>query len=112
MNLNALSVHEAQDLLRQGEITSLQLTEAALAQIEAVDESIHAYVTVTPEKARAQAQAADERLTHGGNAAPPLTGHPSRHQRRREYQGRPHHLLIAYVGELHSSVRRYRHGEA
>ena len=50
MNLNALTVHEAQNLLRQGEITSLQLTEAALAQIEAVDDTIHAYVTVTPER--------------------------------------------------------------
>ena len=48
-----------------------------MAQIEAVDESIHAYVTVTPETARAQAQAADERLSQDGNAAPPLTGIPA-----------------------------------
>ena len=79
MNLNALTVHEAQDLLRQGEITSLQLTEAALAQIEAVDESIHAYVTVTPEKARAQAQAADERLSARRRRRTAANRHPSRH---------------------------------
>ena len=77
MNLNALTVHEAQNLLRQGEITSLQLTEAALAQIEAVDDTIHAYVTVTPERARAQAQAADERRAQDGNTAPPLSGIPA-----------------------------------
>ena len=48
-----------------------------MAQIEAVDDTLHAYVTVTPERARAQAQAADERLAQDGNAAPPLTGIPA-----------------------------------
>ena len=77
MNLSALTVHEAQDRLRGGEITSLELTEAVLARIEAVDRTIRAYVTVTPDQARAQAQAADARFAREGASAPPLLGIPA-----------------------------------
>ena len=77
MNLSALTVHEAQDRLRGGEITSLELTEAVLARIEAVDRTIRAYVTVTPDQARAQAQAADAQFAREGASAPPLLGIPA-----------------------------------
>ena len=53
MNLNALTVHEAQDLLCRGETNvSSTLPKLSLAQIEAHDETIHAYVTVTTDKGR------------------------------------------------------------
>jgi aspartyl-tRNA(Asn)/glutamyl-tRNA(Gln) amidotransferase subunit A len=77
VNLNALTVHEAQALLRRGETTSLELTEAALAQIEALDDTLHAFVTVTADHARAQAQAADALLDENGNSSPPLLGIPA-----------------------------------
>ena len=77
MNLSALTVHEAQDLLGRGEITSLELTAAVLARIEDVDAAIHAYVTVTPAQARAQAAAADARRAQNDADAPPLLGIPA-----------------------------------
>ena len=77
MNLSALTVHEAQDRLRGGEITSLELTEAVLARIEAVDRTIRAYVTVTADQARAQAQAADAQFAREGASTPPLLGIPA-----------------------------------
>ena len=77
MNLNALTVHEAQDLLSRGETTSVEITEAVLARIEAVDETVKSYVTVTADGARAQAQAADARRIHDGADAPPLLGIPA-----------------------------------
>ncbi len=77
MNLSTLTVHEAQDLLGRGETTSVELTEAVLARIEAVDETVKAYVTVTVEQARAQAQAADARRAQDGADAPPLLGIPA-----------------------------------
>ena len=77
MNLSTLTVHEAQDLLGRREITSLQLTEAVLSQIEAVDETVKAYVTVTADGARAQAQAADARRAQDGPNTPPLLGIPA-----------------------------------
>ena len=77
MNLSTLTVHEAHDLLSRGETTSVELTEAVLARIEAVDETVKAYVTVTADRARAQAQAADARRAENGTAAPPLLGIPT-----------------------------------
>ena len=77
MNLSTLTVHEAQDLLGRGETTSVELTEAVLARIEAVDEAVKSYVTVTADGARAQAQSADERRAQDGADAPPLLGIPA-----------------------------------
>ena len=77
MNLTALTVHEAQYLLSRGETTSVELTEAVLSQIEAVDERVQAFVTVTADRARAQAKAADERRVEEGADAPPLLGIPT-----------------------------------
>ncbi len=81
MNLSALTVRKAQERLRGGDITSLELTEAVLARIEDVDETIQAYVTVTAERARAQARAADARRAQNGaggdTGVPPLLGIPA-----------------------------------
>ena len=77
MNLSTLTVHEAQDLLSRGETTSVELTEAVLSRIKAVDKTVLAFVTVTEDRARAQAQAADERRAQDGTDAPPLLGIPA-----------------------------------
>ena len=77
MNLSELTVHEAQDLLGRGETTSVELTEAVLARVEAVDETVKSYVTVTADAARAQAAAADARRAQDGAGAPPLLGIPA-----------------------------------
>ena len=62
MALIDLTLHEAAALLRQGQLSSVELTEACLGQIAACDGDMHAYLTLTPELARAAARAADERL--------------------------------------------------
>ena len=64
-------------MLSRGETTSVELTEAVLARIEAVDETVKSYVTVTADGARAQAQAADARRLQDGADAPPLLGIPA-----------------------------------
>lgn len=74
MNLAGLTVHEARTLLDAGEITSVELTAAALERIERVDGSVKAFVTVTDELAIRQAKQADARLAAGD--AQPLTGIP------------------------------------
>ena len=61
--------------LARGEITSRDLTEAYLAAIDAHPARDDIYVTATPERARAEADAADGRLK-AGNAASPLDGVP------------------------------------
>ncbi len=61
--LHELTIHEAAALLRAGEITAVQLTEAVLDRILAVDNAIKAYLTLTPELALEQAAAADRAIT-------------------------------------------------
>lgn len=69
-----LSVAEAASRLARREISSVELTDACLERIAAVDGRLSAYITVTADAARAQAAAADRRIA-AGNAAP-LTGIP------------------------------------
>ncbi|EAR51383.1 glutamyl-tRNA amidotransferase subunit A [Oceanicola granulosus HTCC2516] len=68
-----MKIAEARDALRKGEVTSLELTEACLAEIEAAD-ALNAFVHKTPELARERAAAADARLKAGD--APDLCGVP------------------------------------
>jgi aspartyl-tRNA(Asn)/glutamyl-tRNA(Gln) amidotransferase subunit A len=67
-DLTKLTIAEARDKLRAGEITSDELTEACLSAIEGAD-ALNAFVHNTPEIARDQAKAADARLQAGD--APP-----------------------------------------
>jgi aspartyl-tRNA(Asn)/glutamyl-tRNA(Gln) amidotransferase subunit A len=71
--LNKLTVAEARDKLRAGDITSVELTEACLAATEAAS-ALNAVVHHTPELAREQAKAADARLQAGD--APAMCGIP------------------------------------
>lgn len=72
--LHQLTIHEAHQLLRSGEITSVELTQACLERIAAVDETVKAFVTVTPELALEQARQADTRREAGEDR--PLLGVP------------------------------------
>ncbi len=74
MDLCRLTIHEAADLLKKREVSSVELTEAVLHQVEAVDGKVNALVTVTADLALDQARRADERIKRGD--ATPLTGIP------------------------------------
>jgi aspartyl-tRNA(Asn)/glutamyl-tRNA(Gln) amidotransferase subunit A len=69
-----LTIHESAELLRRREASSRDLTQAALDRIAAVDERVRAFLTVTPERALAQAAAADARIAAGETG--PLLGVP------------------------------------
>ena len=74
MELYALTIHEAQDLLAAGEVSSRDLTSAVLDRIDAVDDRVKAYLHVDRESALADAAAADERRAAGQDQ--PLLGVP------------------------------------
>ncbi len=63
--LTKLTIAEARAKLTAKEISAVELTDAYLAAIEAVNPVINAYVTVTPEKAREMAKASDARIAAG-----------------------------------------------
>ncbi|MCY3780126.1 MAG: Asp-tRNA(Asn)/Glu-tRNA(Gln) amidotransferase subunit GatA [Chloroflexi bacterium] len=72
--LTSLTISRALELMRAGEISALELTEAHLARIEALDGDIGAYLTVTADAAREGARAADEAWAAGEEK--PLLGIP------------------------------------
>ncbi|WP_448875143.1 Asp-tRNA(Asn)/Glu-tRNA(Gln) amidotransferase subunit GatA [Desulfobulbus propionicus] len=74
MELSALTLHEALDLLGSGATTSVALTEAVLGRIDQVEPKVQAYLTLDREGALRQAEAADIRRKNGQNG--PLNGLP------------------------------------
>ncbi|MGD2145945.1 MAG: Asp-tRNA(Asn)/Glu-tRNA(Gln) amidotransferase subunit GatA [Anaerolineae bacterium] len=65
MGLHTVTIHEARTRLASGEMTSVALTEAVLQRISEMDERVKAYLALTPERALAQARAADEARAAG-----------------------------------------------
>ena len=76
---NWLTIMEARDLLTRREVSSVELTRACLERIGAVEDTVRSFITLTPELALAQAEAADRMLaarTPEQALASPLTGIP------------------------------------
>jgi amidase len=74
--LHDLTALEQAAAVRAREVSPTELVEHALARIEALDAGLGAFVTVTPERARAAAAAADRAVLDGGDL-PPLHGVPT-----------------------------------
>lgn len=72
-NANRLTIADARDALRAGELTSVELTDACLGAIDAAG-ALNAFVHHTPDMARDMARAADQRIKAGDAA--PMTGIP------------------------------------
>jgi aspartyl-tRNA(Asn)/glutamyl-tRNA(Gln) amidotransferase subunit A len=63
--LHYLTIHDAAALLAKREVSSRELTQGALARIESVEPNVRAFLTVTADRALAQAYAADARIAAG-----------------------------------------------
>jgi len=72
--LARLTIAAARDALREGKVTSVEITEACLSEIDSAA-ALGAFVHDTPEIAMQQARAADERL-QGSEEAPAMCGIP------------------------------------
>ena len=72
-NLTSLTLAQARDALRKKEFSATELADAHLAAI-ADARALNAFVLETPDRARAMARAADERLARGQGG--PLEGLP------------------------------------
>jgi aspartyl-tRNA(Asn)/glutamyl-tRNA(Gln) amidotransferase subunit A len=75
MNLFQRTIRDLHQMLVDREISSVELTESVLSQIEAVGEKTKAYLVVTRDLALRQAKAADDRLGAKRDVRP-LTGIP------------------------------------
>lgn len=65
-----LSIAEAGSALRRGSLSAMELTEAALDRIAALDPELHLFFLLTPERARADAARADAELRAGKDRGP------------------------------------------
>ena len=63
---------------RSRELSPVEVTRVLLARIEKLDPALHAFVTLTPERALADARAAEEQLRRGDDR--PLLGVPVAHK--------------------------------
>jgi len=74
MNPTGLTLTQAREALRRRELSAVELTQAALDRIAALDPLLGAFLTVTPERALNAAAAADRALAAGDER--PLLGIP------------------------------------
>ncbi len=70
-----MAIAEWRQQLANGEVSARELTDHHLARIEAVDPDVHAFLEVTAERARADADRIDE-ARRAGEDLPPLAGIP------------------------------------
>ncbi|MGY1857967.1 amidase [Modestobacter sp. SYSU DS0290] len=74
--LHDLTALEQAAAVRAREVSPTELVDSALARVAALDPGLGAFITVTPERARAAAAAAD-RTVLAGAELPPLFGVPT-----------------------------------
>jgi aspartyl-tRNA(Asn)/glutamyl-tRNA(Gln) amidotransferase subunit A len=60
-----LTALETANLVRSGERSALDITEALLAHVQATEPDVHAFITVTADRAREQARAVDAEVAAG-----------------------------------------------
>jgi len=75
MKLETLTLNAVHEGLQRREFSAMELTEEALKEIEAQEPNLHAFLTLTPDLARASAQATDDRIAKGERLLP-LSGVP------------------------------------
>jgi len=74
MELYASTIHELQDKIRNGDVTSTDIVQSVFSRIDAVEEKVHAYITLMRQSALEEANIADQRIRAGEIKA--LTGIP------------------------------------
>ena len=75
VTLARLTIHELHEKLVSREISAVELTKEHLERIKSLDETIHAYLTVTEQEALKAAEAVDAKL-EANETISPLAGIP------------------------------------
>lgn len=65
-----LTMHEAGPLLKSRKLSPVELTRAFLGRIEQLDGTLHAYITLLPDRALAEARAAEAEILRGDYKGP------------------------------------------
>ena len=81
-----LTIREAGDLIKQRELSPVELTKAMLDRIDAIDDKVKSYTVVSSDIALAEARAAETDIS-GGNYKGPLHGIPMAHKEQWDIAG-------------------------
>ena len=65
MNFYELTAHEVRDLIKNKEVSSVEVTKSVLDRIEKVEDKLESYVTVLNEEALKNAEAIDRKIASG-----------------------------------------------
>ena len=65
MELTSLTIHEAARLLKNKDISPVELTQVHLERIQQLDQQLNSFITITPELALQQARQAETEILHG-----------------------------------------------
>ena len=74
--LHHLTIHEAGKLLKGGELSPVELTQAFLDRIAETDDRLHSFITLLSEEALREARAAEAEI-RSGHYKGPYTAYPS-----------------------------------
>ncbi len=74
MELNRLTIHQLQEMVKAGETTASAIVESVFKRIDAVEDKVHSYITLLSDSALEEAQRADEEIKKGNINV--LTGIP------------------------------------
>lgn len=73
------TIDEAATLVRTKQVSPVELTEACLSRMEALEPALHSFITITADHAMAQAKVAEAEIV-AGNYRGPLHGIPLAHK--------------------------------
>lgn len=107
-----LSIHEAQQLIRQGQLSPVELTRAVLERIQAVDGKLHAYIDLMADNAMQEARTAEAEIRKG-NWRGPMHGIPIAVKDQLDVDGAPARIrqFTKGVGDA-TAVRKLREAGA
>ena len=99
MELYQKTAAELSAMLKNKEVSSVELTKAVFARTAEVEDKVGAYITLTEEKALADAAAIDAKRA-AGEELPLLAGVPV----SVKDQGHPYHLCIQNAGKFQPAL--------
>ncbi|HKD45397.1 MAG TPA: amidase family protein, partial [Candidatus Angelobacter sp.] len=76
MEITRLNISQTRAAVAEGRLTATGLVEAFFKKIKAEDGEIHAWLTLSEERAYAQARRMDRLAADGGIPLPPMAGVP------------------------------------
>lgn len=107
-----LSIHEAQQLIKDRKLSPVELARSVLDRIAAVDSKLHAYINLMADSAMAEARAAETEIIRG-NWRGPMHGIPIAVKDQLDVEGAPARIrqFTQGVGDA-TAVRKLREAGA